>query len=118
MDDAQPKITHLESPDDLELLVRGDLVQIILQNEPLWKHDEEEHLAAYHGRSVLDHLQFLVPIDARYEYIVRYQVRDNLAQVRDGKVVLSESKYITNAFAPDNSRYPDLNKTLIRAGLR
>jgi len=116
--EKQPTITALENLDDLDLLMQGDAVQIVYQNEPMWKHDEEEHLGAYHGKTSLGLLQFLVPAKAKDEYIIMYRARKGAIQLRDGKIVLNVDKSVTESFSQANPDYEKINMTLKNSGLR
>jgi hypothetical protein len=114
----QVKIQRLESLEDLELLIRGDAVEIVYENMPLWKYGSENELGAYHGMSHSNQFQFLIPMMSNGEYLVMYRARRSQIQVRDGKVILNEDKSVTESFSPRQSEYVELNNTLVMAGLR
>lgn len=111
------KITPLENLDDLELLVRGDVVQLVYQN--IWNYHEENHefLAAY--RAIANNLfQFLVPTPMSNNYITIYQALKERIQVKDTKIFLKEDKCAIETIGPGHYSYEGLNGLLISAGLR
>ena len=110
--------TLLEHKDDLQCLMRGDLVKIIFQNEPHWKYDEENEIGAYHGVWMNGHLQFVIPAEMRGEYIVMYRSRKSDIELRDGAIVINEDRSSTQAYEQTHSDYKSLNETLKLAGLR
>ena len=123
MTNHKPVITQLESLDDLGLLMQGDAVQIEHQYEGLdRKVRKDEYIAAYHGKTPKGLLQFLVPIRKMMseEYLIRmYQAQKELIQIKDGKIIFSESKGIEiEPFYSERYEYKGLNKTLKTAGLK
>ncbi|MBI2129803.1 hypothetical protein HYU07_06210 [Candidatus Woesearchaeota archaeon] len=118
------KIQLLENLEDLEILMRGDAVNIIYQNEPLWKYGEKEQVGAYHGKSEFGFLQFLIPAVAREDCIIMYETRKSQITIKDGKIVLNEDKSVTTAHISgdesfqDHQEYETLNETLAIAELR
>src|SRR3989338_8542422 len=115
---STPAVTVLENSDDLEMLVRGDVLAIAYEHEPSWRYDKKTELGAYHGRSHTNQLQFLIPMEMRSEYIVMYRARKSQIQIRDGIAILNEDRSVTESFSPNHTGYLDLNRTLQMSGLR
>ena len=102
----------LESLDDLDLLVSGDVVQMVYLN--YWNlHDHcNEYLAAYHA-SREGMLHFLVKTPTSETNITMYQARKDLIQVKDGKVLLKEDNCVIQTVGSGHYSYRGLNDTLL-----
>lgn len=111
----QVRIEGLDEKEDLELLVRGDAVAIVFVDA---YGEEEESVGAYHGRTRVNQFQFVIPKFSREEYILQHRARKSQIQVRDRKIILYEDMSVTETFSQGNSRYKDLNDTLVKAKLR
>jgi hypothetical protein len=116
------KIQRLENQGDLELLIRGDAVQIVY--EPASRFgDIEENVGAYHGINPFNHfLQFLIPAP-QGQGIIIYQAGKNRIELKDGKIVLKEKETHGGCSYPESRSYEgwthdELNDTLVKAGLR
>jgi hypothetical protein len=111
------KITQLENLDDLDLLMKGDVVQMVYNN--IWGCHEKnnEYLAAYHA--ICDGMfQFLVPTPMSKDSITTYKARKDLIQVKDGRIFLKEDKCVIEPIGPGDCSYNKLNDTLKAARLR
>ena len=83
------KIQKLESLADLDCLVRGDVIDSIYQNMPLWKYGEREERIVFHRQFQNGALQFVLPAEhGQREYIIIYKARKDQIERRDGKIKL------------------------------
>ena len=114
----QVRVEELEELDDLELLSQGDAVSIIYQYRPLWKNDEQKQIGAYHKISEFGLLEFLIPANMGEDYIIMYRARKDRIEIRKGSIIIDEDASVTESFNQKNSKYPALNNTLQKAGLR
>ena len=114
--EKQVKLVRLEDSNDLEILIRGDVVQLILNSNSVFNSDKEK-LAVYHGKSELYQLQFVCPEEGQ-KYIVMHMAKGNRIDRRDGKIIMREDRSVTQSFSNNNIEYDELNRTLIMGGFR
>ena len=112
----QVRVTELESKEDLDLLVRGDVIK---RFDPFNSYPTPEwETVAFHRINDVGHYEFLFPAIMRDEYIIMDRVRKSLIQIKDGKIVYDRDRCAIESFSQSDSRYNNLNKTLQIAGLR
>ncbi len=114
----QVNIQRLENIDDLDLLIKGDAVPIIYQFEPKSYNKDKEKIGAYHGKSSTGQFEFIISAFLGGEYLIRHMVEKCSLIVQNGKIVINEDKSATKSFSQGDYEYPELNRTLIIAGLR
>ena len=114
------ELSRLDHIDDLDLLIEGDVVQIVIEHMPLWKYGVREWAGVYcSGEHWGGFLQFVAPAFMGEEYIIIHMARKDSIRVLDGKVVLNEDQSIAWSVRPQTSlRYSELNEILVNAGLR
>jgi hypothetical protein len=112
----QVRVTELESKEELDLLVIGDVVN---RFDPFDSYPTPEWgTVAFHRINDVGHYEFLFPAFMRDEYIIMDRVRKSRIEVRDGKIVYDRDRCAIESFSQSDSRYANLNKTLQIAGLR
>ncbi|MDD5133295.1 MAG: hypothetical protein PHD81_01760 [Candidatus Nanoarchaeia archaeon] len=109
----------LESLEDLDLLIPGDVVIAIVRSDWNSKETREEGKAVYHKKTPNGEFQFLIPKARRStEFIQTYQARKDQITIEDGKIMFYGADCSTGHFRPHDFWYESLNKTLEKAGLR
>jgi hypothetical protein len=115
-DQKQVRVTELESKEDLDLLVRGDVVN---RFDPFDSYPTSDwETVAFHRINDVGHYEFLFPAFMRDKYIIMDKVRKSRIQVKDGKIIYDRDGCAIESFSQSDSRYADLNRTLQMAGLR
>ena len=110
---SDPEVQIIESIDDLEILSQGDVVGLVYKYK---RGETREKLAAYHGKSKSDQLQF-VTASIGTSMIV-YSSRRGRIEITDGKVVLNEKTSLVEPFSSNKPEYESFNQTLQKSGLR
>lgn len=107
------EVQRLENIDDLDCLVRGDLIET---------EGDEFRLGAYHQKNEFDQYELIFPSKSNEEGIVMDRVRKSKVKVSNGTLVYNRDECAIEAFSKgENFRtevYHDLNDTLKMAGLR
>ena len=110
-------IQRLDCLEDLELLVRGDL--IIINYKHTWNYKEkiDEYDAAYYRKTFKGMHEFLVPYRFDSKDITIFSVDAESININNGKIVLSEDCCLQEPFSPTHYSYDGLVRTLQKSGL-
>lgn len=109
---SEVTIQQVREAIDLSLLARGDVVDMIYQNEPSSKYSLEEFFVAFHRQTADNWLEFLTPaLLCGEDYILMFRAPLDQIQNRDGKVVLNEDRSVTRSYSRDKDEYADLQRT-------
>ena len=115
-DQKQVRVTELESKEDLDLLVRGDVVNRFDSFDSCPTPEGER--GAFHRINHAGHYEFLFPAFMGDEYIIMDRVRKSIIQVKDRRIVYDRDRCAIQSFSQSDSRYYNFNETLQMAGLR
>ena len=107
------QIQKLENTEELDALVRGDLIET---------QGDKIMLGAYHQKNYMGQHEFLFPAELRGEYIIMDRVRSSKIQIVDGRIVYNRDCCAIQSFTPERNfteyDYGELNETLRMSGLR
>lgn len=112
-------IVLINSIAELKSLKRSNLVKVVYETIPLHKCNYAEQIGAYHGIDTNYFFQFIVPKKIGIEdYLTEYKVFKTKIQFKNGIIIINEDQSIVRSHTKDNTKYAELNQTLIMAGLR
>ena len=114
----------LETFDDLELLLRGDVLQLRCRYMPFGKFDDELMLGAYHSKNSISfgntlHSVVVPRVYGDTKYLTRYKLgRENIIGFEDGVLIVNADRVPTESFQKDKLGFSELEETLKMAKLR
>lgn len=109
--DKQIKVVELENIEDLELLIRGD----VIQRKDISSFVADWVRVAFHKVNRVGHYEFLYPGE---DFITVDRVGKSIIRVEERKIVYSRDNCAVEVISQSDPGYNDLNKTLLMAGLR
>ena len=120
--ETNTEFTTPESIDDLQCLMRGDLVKLVFEYVPTWKYGQKESVGTYHGiNSTNGHLLFL--IQESDNHLLMHSSRKSEIGFHEGQIVLNEDTTSTKSYTPRDEQFSEykfstLCETLQQAGIR
>ena len=113
----------LEAFDDLRLLLRGDVLQLIHRSES-YKYGDESMFGAFHSKNLgsSGDTSYSVVVPRKCgptEYLTRYNLgRRNIIGFENGALIVDAERVPTKSFQKDKPDFSELEKTLKMAKLR
>ncbi len=122
------KIQKLECLDDLELLIKGDVIKLEIQYPSLNRQETkpEEYKVVYYDTTTDGKIQFLIPyyvpiLSLRYtkDYITFCSIhKESIKKIENGKLILNPTPFINKYINLSEYGHKELFEIIKKSGLR